>query len=140
MDQGVGQPAAQPKISVLVVEDDKFLQKILLTKLQKEGFDAQGASDGEEALQKLAAAKPMLVLLDLILPKVHGFQVLTEMRTNPRTKGLPVIVLSNLSQEEDKKRAKELGAIDFMVKADLSINDVVMRVKESYAKYLAQTK
>jgi two-component system alkaline phosphatase synthesis response regulator PhoP len=132
--------AAQPKLSVLVIEDDKFLQKILLTKLSKEGFDVQGASDGEEGLKMAIAGKPTIVLLDLILPKVNGFEVLTEMKTNPKVKNVPVIVLSNLSQDEDKKRADDLGAIDFMVKADLSINDVVTRVKESYAKYLAQSK
>lgn len=140
MDQSVGQSAAQPKLKVLVIEDDKFLQKILLTKLSKEGFDVEGASDGDEGLKKVAAVQPTLVLLDLILPKINGFEVLTEMKTNSKSKNIPVIVLSNLSQEEDKKRAKELGAIDFMVKADLSINDVVLRVKESYAKYLAQSK
>jgi DNA-binding response OmpR family regulator len=125
-------------MKVLIIEDDKFLQKILTTKFVKEGYDVHSASDGEEAIQQLIAYGPSFVLLDLILPKLNGFEVLSEMKTNQKMRGIPVIVLSNLSQAEDIKRATELGAIDFMVKADLSINDVVQKVKESYAKHLTQ--
>jgi DNA-binding response OmpR family regulator len=128
------------KMSVLVVEDDKFLHKILLTKFQKEGFEVRGAMDGEEALQVLLTFQPTIILLDLILPKMNGFEVLSEVKTNAKTAPIPVIVLSNLSQDEDVRRATELGAIGFMVKADLSINEVVLRVKEAYAKFLAQRK
>ena len=103
------------KLSVLVVEDDKFLQKILVTKFTKEGFDVQAASDGEEALAKLKTFAPSFVVLDLILPKMNGFEVLTEIQTNAKTKQVPVIVLSNLSQAEEKKRATEIGGIDFIV-------------------------
>ncbi|MEA3249757.1 MAG: response regulator [Patescibacteria group bacterium] len=121
-------------IEVLIVEDDVFLRKILATKFGKEGFEVRVAEDGVEALDMLRQAKPSLVLLDLILPKVSGFEVLTEMRTDEGLKDVPVIVLSNLGQEEDHERATELGAIAFMTKADYSINQVVMKVKEEYAK------
>ena len=124
--------------SVLIVEDDKFLQKILLTKFQKEGFDARGAMDGEEAIKELLTFKPTVILLDLILPKLTGFEVMTELRTNPKTTGIPVVILSNLSQEEDRRRALDLGALDFLVKADISINSVVQRVKEALAKNIAK--
>ncbi|MBI4457727.1 response regulator [Candidatus Uhrbacteria bacterium] len=126
------------KLKVLIVEDDRFLQKILLTKFEKEGYEVRGASDGEEAMQALLAETPNLVLLDLILPKMSGFELLSEMKTSDKMKQVPVIVLSNLSQEEDLTRARELGAIDFLTKADISIHAVVERVKESYAKYLSK--
>ena len=121
-------------VEVLIVEDDVFLRKILATKFGKEGFEVRLAADGAEALELMRQKKPSLVLLDLILPKVSGFEVLTEMRTDDTLKDLPVMVLSNLGQEEDQERASELGAIGFMTKADFSINEVVMKVKEEFAK------
>lgn len=125
----------ETKLKLLLVEDDEFLQKILLSKFLKEGFDVVAASDGEKAIEALRARPPQLVLLDLILPKMTGFDVLTDIRMKPETKNLPVIILSNLGQEEDIRRAKELGALDFLVKADISVNDVVRKVKELYAKH-----
>jgi DNA-binding response OmpR family regulator len=123
------------KLKLLLVEDDEFLQKILLAKFIKEGFDVEAASDGEKALEMLHARMPQLLLLDLILPKMTGFDVLSEIRMKAETKNLPVIILSNLGQEEDIRRGKDLGALDFLVKADISVNDVVRRVKELYAKH-----
>jgi DNA-binding response OmpR family regulator len=130
------EPAANNKIKLLVVEDDEFLQKILVTKFTREGFDVASASDGEQALKEVNDGAPQLILLDLILPKMTGFDVLAEIRMKESTKGLPVIILSNLGQEEDIRRAKELGALDFLVKADISVNDVVRKVKEILAKHL----
>ena len=122
------------KLKVLVVEDDQFLQKILLLKFAAEGFEVSGAADGEEALKRILAEAPNIVLLDLILPKMNGFDVLTEIRTNPQTRQLPVVVLSNLGQEEDIRRARNLGALDFLVKSDVSIQEIVQRVKESFVQ------
>lgn len=136
----ISAPTSAKKLKILVVEDDKFLQKILLTKFQKEGFDARGASDGEEAIQALLADLPHLVILDLILPKMSGFEVLSEMKTNEKMKRVPVIILSNLGQQEDVTRARDLGAIEFLTKSDISIHAVVEKVKESYAKHLSQAK
>lgn len=127
--------AAQNK-RTLIVEDDVFLQKILVTKLTKEGFAVEAVSDGEAALASVRANPPAFVLLDLIIPKVDGFDVLYAMKTDPKLKGIPVIVLSNLAQDEDKKRALDLGAVEYLVKGDLAINDVVRKVKETYAKLL----
>ncbi len=124
------------KTKVLVVEDDKFLQKILLMKFGAEGFDVRGAADGEDAIKQMLAEKPSLVLLDLILPKMNGFEVLTEMKTNPNMRDVPVIVLSNLGQEEDINRARQLGAIEFLIKSNLSIQEVVQKIKEAYARHL----
>lgn len=132
-------PINRDGLKLLIVEDDEFLQKILLTKFSREGFDVTTASDGEKALEALTKDKPQLVLLDLILPKMTGFDVLAEMRVRPDFQKLPVIILSNLGQEEDIKRAKELGALDFLVKADISVNEVVRKVKELYARHLGES-
>jgi DNA-binding response OmpR family regulator len=129
-------PSGAAELKILVVEDDKFLQKILTTKFGKEGFDVRAAADGEEALRMAITESPSVILLDLILPKMTGFEVLAELKTNAKTKNVPVIVLSNLGQDEDIRRAKELGALEFFVKADVSINEVVRKVKELYAVFL----
>jgi len=131
-------PAVDGQIRILIVEDDEFLQKILTTKFLREGFDTRAASDGEQALEKISELIPDLVLLDLILPKMTGFDVLTEIRMDSKIRQIPVIILSNLGQEEDIKRARELGALDFLVKADTSVNDVVKKVKELYAKHIGE--
>lgn len=132
-------PTNRDGLKLLIVEDDEFLQKILVTKFSREGFNVAAASDGEKALESLTNDKPQLVLLDLILPKMTGFDVLAEMRVRPDFQKLPVIILSNLGQEEDIKRAKELGALDFLVKADISVNEVVRKVKELYARHLSES-
>jgi DNA-binding response OmpR family regulator len=128
--------SANGKTKVLVVEDDRFLLKILTMKFSAEGFDVASASDGEDGLKQLVSDPPDLLVLDLILPKMNGFEVLTEMRTNATTKNIPVVVLSNLGQDEDIRRANELGAQEFLVKSNLSIMEVVGKVKEAYARFL----
>lgn len=115
---------------VLIAEDDKFLSKIYATKLKKEGIEADIAYDGEEALTKLRASKPTLVLLDLIMPKVDGFAVLEAMHKDPDLKKIPVIVLTNLGQETDMKKCKDLGVKDFVVKANSSIQEVIEMIKK----------
>lgn len=111
-----------------------FLQKILATKFAKEGFDVHVASDGEDALTVIKKTVPDIVLMDLILPKRTGFEVISDMQTEPAVKDVPVVVLTNLGQDEDKQRAFDLGALKFMIKSDLSINEVVAAVKEVFAK------
>ena len=125
-------PAKADKI--LVVEDETFLVKIYAVKLKKEGFDVTIATDGEEAVRLAADVRPDLILLDLILPKMNGFEALEKMRANPANKATPVIVLSNLGQEEDIKRAQALGADDYLVKANFSIQDVIAKMKEVLAR------
>ncbi len=127
---------AQPKI--LIVEDDRFLIKILLAKFQKEGFETRAALEGEAALRELESFSPSVILLDIIMPKLNGFELLAILKANPKYADIPVVVLSNLSQEEDTRRAKDLGAADFFVKADVSINEVASRVREVIAKQLAK--
>ena len=127
-------PDSGKKIEVVLVEDDMFLRKILSTKFEKEGFGVRSYQDCESALEELKNKKPDMLLTDLILPSMSGFDLLTEVRRDPKMKDLPVIVLSNLSQEEDVNRVMDLGALAFITKADNSINHIVSRVKEEFAK------
>jgi len=119
-----------PKI--LLVEDDPFLSSLLKNRLQKENFEISLARDGEEALSFLKSDKPDLILLDLILPKKTGFEIMEEMRRDPQMQSqeLPIIIISNLGQPEDVSRGQELGAIEYFVKAKTSIDELVQKVKE----------
>jgi DNA-binding response OmpR family regulator len=119
---------------ILLVEDDPFLSSLLKNRLKKEGFEVIHARDGEEAITSLQTTPVQLVLLDIILPKRSGFEVMEEIKTDMQVKlqnaNLPIIVISNLGQPEDMERGKELGAIEYFVKAKTSIDDLVGRVKE----------
>lgn len=114
---------------VLIVEDDKFLSKIYKTKLEKEGIDADFAGNGEEGLKKMKEDKPKVVLTDLIMPEMDGFAMLEAMGKESSLSKVPVLVLTNLGQEEDEKRVKELGAKEFIVKSDASIKEVIDKIK-----------
>lgn len=114
---------------ILIIEDDQPLARALNLKLTNEGFQIKLASDGEEGLNILGSESFDLVLLDLILPKIDGFTVLTQMRAKHMT--VPVVVLSNLSQEADTKKAESLGARQFFVKADTPIAKIVEYIKQN---------
>ncbi len=122
-------PNTKPHI-VLLVEDDKFLSKIYQTKLSKEGLEFRSALDGEGVLEATKTSKPSVIVLDLILPKKNGFEVLAELKAASETKDIPVIVLSNLGQDTDVKKAMEMGAVDYIVKANISIEGVVEKIKK----------
>ena len=117
---------------VLLVEDDPFLSSLLKNRLQKEGIEINLAKDGEEALNSLKSAKPDLILLDLILPKKSGFEVMEEIRNDPQMQSqeVPIIIISNLGQPEDISRGEELGAIEYFVKAKTSIDELVNKIKD----------
>jgi DNA-binding response OmpR family regulator len=118
------------KKKILIVEDDQFLHKILVMKVKAEGIEPISAYDGESALKKVKEM-PDLILLDLILPQMSGFEFLGEIRMDSsQFKNIPVIVLSNLGQDEDIERAKSLGAQDYLIKANFSIDEVIKKAKE----------
>ena len=121
----MGEPAR-----VLLAEDDRFLRKAAETALKRHGFTVLAAIDGEEALRMARAEAPDIVLLDLIMPKLQGFEVLRALKADPATTKIPVIILSNLGQESDVKQAMEAGAAGYFVKANLSLHDLVKRVGE----------
>lgn len=117
---------------VLVVEDDPFYSKIYKTKLAKENLNAQLASNGDVALKVIKEfGLPTLILLDLVMPGKDGFETLKELKADATMKDVPVIVLSNLSQEEDVKRVMDMGASEYLIKANTSIQTVVDKMKES---------
>lgn len=121
--------AAGAKPFVLVVEDDKFLRELLVRKLASEGFDVKNAVDATAAFAALAERKPAIVLLDLILPEVSGFEILQRIKADPKNKDVPVIILSNLGQKEDTDKAMALGAKDFMVKANFTLDEITAKVR-----------
>ena len=115
---------------ILMIEDDRFLRKIYRDKLTKAGFEFIEATNGIEGINKVISERPDLVLLDLILPRKNGFDVLIDMKSNKNTKDIPVIILSNLGQESDIKRGLALGAQDYFVKTEVSLSEVVDKAKE----------
>jgi DNA-binding response OmpR family regulator len=119
--------------TVMVVEDDLFLSQLLSNRLSREGLNVIRAGDGEEALNILKDTKPDLILLDLILPKKSGFEVMEEIQKNPLLKKAPVVIISNLGQDDDISRGKQLGAVEYYVKAKISIEDLVVKVQELLA-------
>ena len=123
--------AKQTTKKILLVEDDPFLHKVLKQRLEKEtGYTVLVATDGEDAIRQIKEHKPTLVLLDLIIPKKNGFEVLEELRGMTGAKKLPVVVLSNLGQQEDLEQVKKLGVVDYMVKADFSLSQMVEKIKK----------
>ena len=122
------------KYKVVVAEDDKFLSKAFKDKLEREGFVVFVASDGNEALKLIKKEKPNIILLDLVMPVKDGFEVLEEMRLDSSLKKVPVIILSNLGQESDIQKGKELGAVDYLIKADFTIGSIVKKIKEHIVK------
>jgi DNA-binding response OmpR family regulator len=116
-------------MTVLVTEDDKFLASAYKLKLTKQGWDVVVAYNGREAIDYLQSHQPNLILLDLIMPDTDGFTVLEAIHAQPNLSSIPVIVASNLGQKEDVGRAMELGAKDFVVKSETSLDQIVTKIK-----------
>jgi two-component system phosphate regulon response regulator PhoB len=119
-----GQPSR-----ILLVEDDDSLANVYLTRLQAEGFDVRRVANGEDALASAMSYRPDLVLLDVMMPKVDGFDVLDILRNTPETANLKIIMLTALSQDSDKERAEALGVDDYLVKSQVVIADVIERIR-----------
>ncbi|RJO59355.1 response regulator [Candidatus Parcubacteria bacterium] len=117
------------KKTILLVEDDTFLAGMYVTKLELEGFRVLLASDGEQAVILAKKEIPNLLLLDIVLPKKSGFEVLQELKANGATKNIPVILLTNLGQKEDVQKGFKLGAKDYLIKAHFMPSEVVAKVK-----------
>ena len=112
----------------LVIEDDDFLRSLTITKLQAAGFSVDGATDGKVGLEKIYAKKPDLIILDLMLPVIDGFEVLKTLRSNPEYKDLPVIVFSNLGEETDIKKCLDMGITDYMIKSNFTLDELVDKI------------
>ena len=118
-----------PMKKILLVEDDDALASVYLMRLQAESFDVRRVANGEEALAAAKDYQPSLILLDAMMPKVSGFDVLDILRNTPETANMKIIMLTALSQDSDKARAQGLGADDYLVKSQVVIGDVVARIK-----------
>lgn len=117
------------KKKILLVEDDTALAAVYKSRLELEGFDIKEVNNGEEALTAAISYRPDLILLDAMMPKISGFDVLDILRNTPETTNIRVVMLTALSQPKDKERAESLGADDYLVKSQVVIGDVVERVK-----------
>lgn len=114
---------------ILLIEDDKFLRELMNKKLVTMGYDVVAAADGESGLAMIKETKPDVVLLDLILPGINGFEVLERAKKDPDTVNVPVIILSNLGQSEDIEKGLKLGAKDFLVKAHFTPQEIINKLK-----------
>lgn len=122
------------KQSILLIEDDEFLAELYATKLTLEGFDVILAIDGEKGLKMIKTKKPDLILLDIILPKMDGFEVLKAMKADKSLKKTPIILLTNLSQKDEVKKGLALGANDYLIKAHFMPSEVVKKIKQTINK------
>jgi two-component system response regulator VicR len=119
---------------ILIVEDDDFLRGLAVTKLQKSGFTVDIGIDGEEGIRKLHESKPDILLLDLMLPHVDGFNVLEHIQQDPTLNtGMKIIIFSNLGTDEDIARATKLGAHDYMVKSSFTLDELVIKIRQHIA-------
>ncbi|MCA9329082.1 response regulator [Candidatus Saccharibacteria bacterium] len=129
MDNASINTAPTKQYKILLVEDDDALASVYQARLQAEGFDVKRVPNGEDALAATLEYKPNLVVLDVMMPKVSGFDVLDILRNTPETAHVKVVMLTALSQDSDKERAQKLGADDYLVKSQVVIADVVERIK-----------
>jgi len=119
---------------ILIIEDDKFLSSVLKSRLEKDGLTVLQAFDGDVGVSTARSEHPDLILLDLIMPKVSGFEVLQTISLDPELNRIPVMVASNLGQESDIEKAKSLGAVNYYVKVRTSIDGLAQMIKEAIAQ------
>ena len=124
----------ETKIKVLIVEDDRFLRELLIRKLEGQGFIISTAVEGKEVLSKVKEELPQLILLDLILPGIDGFEVLKQIKEDSQINKIPVIILSNLGQQEEVEKGLKLGAADYLVKAHFTPDEIIGKIKEVLGK------
>ena len=123
------------KLKILIIEDDSFLLRMYSTKLELEGFKILGALDGEKGSRTAKKELPDLILLDLLLPKKDGVAVLAELKKDPLTRQIPVVVLTNIGQKDKIDRCFELGAIDYLIKAHFIPSEVISKIKRTLEKF-----
>ena len=114
---------------ILIIEDDKFLRELIGQKLLKEGYDIVEAVDGEKGIKSIKDEKPDLILLDLILPGMDGFEVLTKIKEDSKIAQIPVIILSNLGQKDDIEKGLKIGAVDYLIKAHFTPGEIIDKIK-----------
>jgi two-component system alkaline phosphatase synthesis response regulator PhoP len=116
-------------MKVLIIEDEEALRKVLQEKMEHSGFETFAAKDGDEGWDMAKSKNPDIILLDLVLPKRSGFDLLSMLKQDPELKNIPIFILSNLAEDESLKKALQMGAEDYFVKAQHPINEIVEKVK-----------
>lgn len=114
---------------ILIIEDDKFLRELIAQKLVKEGYDIAEAVDGEKGVKAAKEEKPDLVLLDLVLPGIDGFEVLARIKGDSEIAQIPVIILSNLGQKDDIEKGLKMGAADYLIKAHFTPAEIIEKIR-----------
>lgn len=127
--QGMSEGKNKNGTKVLLVEDDEFLRDICRRKLELDGFSVSVAVNGKEALQKIKEEVPQVVLLDIVLPDMDGFEVLSNLKNSPLKSKIAVIMLTNLGQKTDIERGLKLGADEYIVKAHFSVSEIIQKIK-----------
>lgn len=122
------------KNKILIVEDDEVLTSVYVTRLEMEGFNVKTVSNGEDALLAIQKHRPDLILLDIMMPKISGFDVLDIVRNTPAIANSYIVMITALGQDKDKEKAKAIGADDYLVKSEVPIGELVEKIK----KYLNQ--
>lgn len=115
---------------VMLIEDDRFLSSLIKARLEKDGISVIQSFDGDEAIKRLPEDRPNFVILDLIMPKVNGFEVLKAMSLMPGLERTPVVIVSNLAQDSDIEKAQQLGAKAYFVKVKISIDDLIGKIED----------
>jgi len=134
MDNTKDIPKKEKNVSILIIEDDRFLRELLSRKLENSGFNTSLAVDGKEALKKIKEEEYNIILLDLVLPGVDGFEILKQIKKDPKISKIPVIILSNLGQQEEVKKGLKLGAADYMIKAHFTPDEIISKIEKVLGK------
>lgn len=131
---------AETKEKILIVEDDMYINKMYQLKLNLEGYQVEIAENGRVGVEKTKSFKPDIILLDILMPEMDGFEVLKTVKANKDSKDIPVLIMSNLGQEDHIQKGKELGAVGYIVKTQYTPAKVVETIKEVLEKYKAKAK
>jgi len=115
--------------NILIIEDDEFFRELISKSLSSGGFVVSGAVDGQKGIEKAKELKPSLILLDLLLPSMDGFEVLSNLKKDSETSSIPVLILSNLGSKEDIDKAVKLGAADFLIKSQFASDEIIKKIK-----------
>ena len=129
MDQNSNNISGQIKKKILMVEDDNAMAGVYVKRLENEGFEVKRVDNGEDALATAVEYRPDMIILDVMMPKISGFEVLDILKNTPATAQIKVIMLTALGQDSDQEKAKGLGADDYLVKSQIVINEVIDRIK-----------
>lgn len=124
-------------MKVLIIEDDKFIAEAIVMKFKENGFGVGHLENGEKVVAEVIAQKPDAIILDVILPGKDGFEILKDLKKDNKTKDIPVIIVSNLGTKEDLEKGRQLGAVDFMIKATVTPENIVGKTKEIIARIIA---